>query len=162
MATGQYLGSYGGAVASSTAVRGTVAFGAGASLADGPAPVGEVIGGTAILAVAAGVVANKAINDVVGLVSSVSRVHGNSMASTRQTTVYQLVSNRDGAVLKYGITSESYFQDRYPSWVYSVGNFTIEALAVYPTRPLARADEFARCQSYAAATGHLPPLSLTC
>jgi hypothetical protein len=89
-------------------------------------------------------------------------VHGNSLSSTRQTHVYQLVSTRSGTILKYGITSEPFPTDRYPSYFYTWGQFTMVVLATYPTRGLARLDEAGRCAAYVTATGHLPPLSLTC
>jgi RHS repeat-associated protein len=89
-------------------------------------------------------------------------VHGNSLSSTRATHVYQLVSTRDGAVLKYGITSALDPMARYPAFFYSWGQFTMELLATYPTRAQARQDEVGRCTAYVAATGDLPPLSLVC
>jgi len=69
-AVGRYVGSYGTEIASSSAVRGALAVGLGTSVADGPLPAGEVIGGTIILAVTAGVVVDKAADDIAGLVES--------------------------------------------------------------------------------------------
>ncbi len=67
---GRYVGSYGTTVASSTAVRGALVFGAGASVVDGPLPAGEAVGATVLLAVTAGVVVDKAAGDIAGLVES--------------------------------------------------------------------------------------------
>jgi hypothetical protein len=89
-------------------------------------------------------------------------VHANSLSSTLQTHVYQLVSARSGHVLKYGITSEPMPTNRYPSYFYAWGQFTMEVLGTYPTRAQARQDEVGRCTAYVTANGHLPPLSLTC
>src|SRR5687767_12730496 len=72
-------------------------------------------------------------------------VHGNSLSSTQPTHVYQLVSSRDGAVLKYGITSEANPLGRYPAFFYVWGQFTMEVLSTYPTRAQARQDEAGRC-----------------
>jgi RHS repeat-associated protein len=98
-----------------------------------------------------------------GVKSAVAAIeHGNSLDSTRSTWVYQLVSNRNGAILKFGITSEPNPLKRYPAWFYEVGNFRMEPLARYPARAPARADELGRCTQYSITNGSLPPLSFGC
>src|SRR5262249_20088420 len=88
-------------------------------------------------------------------------IHGNSLLSPRQTTVYQLVDG-DGNVLKYGITSEPVPEDRYSDAFYEANGASMETLATYPWRSIARADEFSRCTVYTVSNGHLPPLSSRC
>ena len=103
---------------------------------------------------------SQAIEEVNSLAKAV--LHGNSLESTKPTWVYQLVSNRTGTILKFGITGELNPLNRYPAWFYEVGNFTMVPLAKYPTRAPARADERFRCSQYVATYGNLPPLSAGC
>ena len=89
--------------------------------------------------------------------------HGNSLSSTRPTWVYQVISNRDGGLLKYGITSRLDPQGRYASLIYRIGNARLVPIDVFPTRRQARDLELQLCNAYRASHGGaLPPWSLVC
>jgi hypothetical protein len=143
---------------------------AGAMTGPGEIPNQVIAGGIAVIGVgvacyqACGALASAAVARVSQVSGQIAAaVHGNSLSSTRPTSVYQLVSDRDNAVLKYGITSNPLSQSRYPSYVYEIGYFRMVILARYPTRAQARADEFGRCTNYVATHGGaLPPLSVIC
>jgi RHS repeat-associated protein len=91
-----------------------------------------------------------------------ARAHANSLSSPRSTWLYQLESRRSGDVLKYGITSAANPFNRYPAWMYVIGQFNMQPLAQYPNRAAARAAELGACSAYVATYGSLPPLSLKC
>jgi hypothetical protein len=95
--------------------------------------------------------------------ASVPIVHGNSLNSPRQTTLYQLV-DPSGNIAKYGITSEPDPDDRYTTGYYNSGNplgikLDMQRLATYPNRIDARFAEFVLNYNYFRAYRRLPPLT---
>jgi RHS repeat-associated protein len=136
------------------------ATGPGDIPAQGAAVGIAVVGGATACVQACVAAVNAAIDQVKSVIAAIE--HGNSLASTRPTWVYKLISNRSGDVLKFGITSESNPINRYPAWFYEVGNFSMVPLAQYPARAPARADEVSRCTQYTVTQGSLPPLSFGC
>ncbi|OYU15789.1 MAG: hypothetical protein CFE37_04460 [Alphaproteobacteria bacterium PA4] len=128
-----------------------------------------VVGNSTIVsggAMIGGLIGLSAYDGALALTKAANRawtiLHGNDLNSRRQTYVYQLVSNRNDAVLKFGITSSSNPLNRYISWIYGVGNFRMEILSTHASRGAARAEEFSRCSQYLASYGTLPPLSIKC
>jgi RHS repeat-associated protein len=89
-------------------------------------------------------------------------VHANSLRSTRPTHVYQIVSNRSGEILKYGITSSANPERRYPAWVLRVGNARMELIATHSNRLSARTHEYTLCESFHAMHGRRPYWSVVC
>ena len=158
--------SYGAAAGATTggglATAGcTAASGGGCALA---APETFAAGSLAGVPIGAGIgwaAANMA-NGIVDTANMVyDYVHGNSLASPRQTTVYQL-TGPDGSIQKYGITSEGDPRDRYSAEFYRTTGVEMKILATYPYRLPARAHEFALCTAYVGAVGKLPPMSARC
>ncbi len=102
-------------------------------------------------AVAAGTVATaEALNSI---------SHGNSLDSSRQTYVYQLVQSGTDEVLKYGITSEVNPYSRYTASEYSKWNADMQILGLYPTRLMARVEELRLNGNYVMQNGSFPPMT---
>jgi hypothetical protein len=89
-------------------------------------------------------------------------VHGNSDISPTPTTVYQLISNFDGSILKYGITGNTDPTTRYSSSEYRALNATMVPIMTFENRGPARVLEVMLCSSYVVINGRLPPASLRC
>ena len=151
---GSMLGA-GVGVAASVACDGTTA---GLCTAGNPAIVatGAAIGGLL------GVATYDAYHAAAKAVRTLQNIHGNDLNSRRMTYVYQLVSDRNDAILKFGITSSKNPFSRYPTWVYTVGRFHMEIISQHSTRAAARLEEKARCQNYFIVHNKMPPLSLVC
>jgi hypothetical protein len=118
-----------------------------------------VLANPAIVASGTGVgIAAGALADTIGNV-----VNGNSWLSPNPTTVYQLVSNVDDSVWKYGITDQADPTGRYTQSYYSAFNVTMQPIATFESRAPARMLEIGLCTAYAIShDGKLPVLSKRC
>ena len=89
-------------------------------------------------------------------------INGNSWLSPTPTSVYQLLSNVDNSVMKYGITNEGDPWNRYTQAFYDAANVRMDVIATFDYRAPARMLEVMLCTSYVAANGKLPPMSSRC
>ena len=89
-------------------------------------------------------------------------IHGNSWLNPTPTTVYQLLSNVDNSVMKYGITNEANPMERYTQAFYQAANVRMDVITTFESRVPARMLEIMLCTSYTAANGKLPPMSGRC
>jgi RHS repeat-associated protein len=93
---------------------------------------------------------------------SAAVVHGNSLRSLRATWVYELRSNVDDSLLKYGITSDTPPEQRYTTMEMLEADAHMVRLEQFDTRLLARVNEFTLCTSFLSVNGRLPPMSARC
>lgn len=114
-----------------------------------------ILGGTA-LGMATG---NAVANTVDALTES---VHGNDTLSPKPTTVYQLISNITGEVMKYGITGENDPSDRYAATYYAQRQVTMVPIATFESRLPARMLEVMLCSNHVIQHGKLPSYSARC
>jgi RHS repeat-associated protein len=145
-----------GAVAGGT--LGAVGAGACAAGSGGVCALGAptmIAGGAALGAVTGDALAT-------GIDSIGNAINGNSWLSPNPTTVYQLVSNADNSVWKYGITDQTNPQDRYSASYYSQFNVRMEPIMQFGSRAPARILEIGLCSAYVVSNGKLPTLSSRC
>jgi RHS repeat-associated protein len=148
IAAGGLLGGTAGAVAAGGCTAGT-----GGVCALGTPTL--VAGGVAL-----GAAAGDALATAVDKVTEA--IHGNSWLNPTPTTVYQLLSNVDNSVMKYGITNEANPMERYTQSFYQAANVRMDVITTYESRVPARMLEIMLCTSYTAANGKLPPMSGRC
>lgn len=89
-------------------------------------------------------------------------IHGNSWLNPTPTSVYQLISNVDNSVMKYGITNEADPSNRYTQGFYGAANVRMDVIATFDSRVPARMLEVMLCTSYVATNGKLPAMSSRC
>jgi hypothetical protein len=96
-------------------------------------------------------------------VDALEQIHGNSASSQRENTVYEIIQTTDGAIMKYGVTSQNDPTDRYNSSFYQNGLYRMDFIATFSYRWQALALEKILCGKYAISHGgNLPPMSMRC
>lgn len=163
IATGRYLGSYGAEIARSQSVRAALGIAAGTSLADGPVPVGELVGAGIVVSAAGAVVIDKAAKDIGRMIDS-TRTWAN-----RPGEVYTLRAARTGIypnlrggtvvleaedIWKIGQTIN--VSTRYPAGVYRSLGLTYNTEYVGGQLQILMTEKL-RLAGYVTRHGHLPP-----
>ena len=96
-----------------------------------------------------------------GIYGTSAKLHGNSLLSSNETTLYALVGPNN-EVWKYGITSNYNFEKRYTQAYYAKHGVDIREIAVYKYRISARINEVRLCLQHVTTYGSRPILSKVC
>jgi YD repeat-containing protein len=143
-----------GAAAGGTLAAAGCTVGSGGVCALGALPVAA--GGAAV-----GAAAGNAIAD--GIDKLTKAVNGNSWLSENKNTVYQLVHNVSGEVMKYGITDRADPINRYPQSFYNAFNVRMELITTFESRAPAKILEYTLCTGHMVTHGeNRPAMSSRC